>query len=147
MDVIMNCTLHPLLPVVGDLTFTHAKVRSPTTGSKDHIEASAKTRGIVPPRPEDQPTAYRCGGPSELRGRAGKIPAQLRGRARKFQHALEFRGSRPQAHMQDPVESTRGTDANAGVLACPAGACGKQDISRTCETPALATCLTCGGNG
>ena len=31
----MNSTLHSLLPVVGDLTFTHAKVRSPTTGSKD----------------------------------------------------------------------------------------------------------------
>ena len=50
---------------------------------------------IPPDHAEDRPTAYRCGGPSELRGRA-----------RKFQHALEFRGPRPQTHMQDPVEST-----------------------------------------
>ena len=46
-------------------------------------------------------------------------PLNFEGVLEKFQHALEFRGSRPQAHMQDPVESTWGTDANAGVLAYP----------------------------
>ena len=79
---------------------------------------------IVPPRvpdhAEDQLTAYRYGGPSELRGRAGKIPA--RPRIQRVQAPGSHAGSR-RVHTKHGCQRWRSS------------------IS------ALATCLTCGGNG